>query len=376
MSEIFSQGKSICFPTDYNSIMERIGQFNPAQYGRSRNFVHGAVSYLSPYISRGVVSVKQIHDSVLASGYGSMAEKFLQELAWREYFQRVWQVKGENIFDDIRQPQRDVIHHQMIKSIEAATSGITAIDESILEFYRTGYMHNHVRMYLASITCNIGRAHWREPSRWMYYHLLDGDLASNSCSWQWVAGTFSSKKYYCNQVNINLHTRTQQHNTFLDVPAESLHHVQVPGTLRSTCALALKTNLPAKRAPFIDTRKPALIYNAYNLDPHWRKNEDVNRILLLEPSHFQKYPVSDKVIDFIISLSHNIPGCQLMIGEITDLVKCYEDVTHAGRMLVSKEHPAFAHYPGLRDERDWIYGNVSGYFNSFHAFWKQCKKLH
>ena len=50
-------------------------------------------------------------------------------------------------------------------------------------------MHNHLRMYTASITSVIAKAHWLNPSKWMYYHLLDGDLASNSCSWQWVAGS-------------------------------------------------------------------------------------------------------------------------------------------------------------------------------------------
>ncbi|MEO5685193.1 MAG: FAD-binding domain-containing protein [Chitinophagaceae bacterium] len=72
----------------------------------------------------------------------------------------------------------------MIKNIAGAKTGITAIDEQITLLYETGYMHNPVRMYLAGITCNIGKAHWLQPARWMYYHLLDGDLASNSLSWQ------------------------------------------------------------------------------------------------------------------------------------------------------------------------------------------------
>ena len=212
MNELFPrQEKSIAFPTNYNSILERVHQINPMEYGKSRNFVDGAVTYLSPYISRGVISVKKVQDSVLEKGYPKASiEKFLHELAWREYFQRVWQAKGETLFGDLKQSQSDVMHQQMIKAIAKAKTGITTIDKLILEFYKTGYMHNHVRMYVASITCNIGKAHWSVPAQWLYYHLLDSDLASNTCSWQWVAGSFSSKKYYCNQENINRYTHSHQ----------------------------------------------------------------------------------------------------------------------------------------------------------------------
>lgn len=374
MNELFtSREKSIAFPTDYNSIIERVNQINPVQYGKSRNFIDGAVTYLSPYISRGVISVKQVQDSVLEKGHhAATIEKFFQELAWREYFQRVWQAKRESLFEDIKQAQADVTHRQMTKAIVDAKIGITAIDNKILEFYETGYMHNHVRMYVASIACNISKAHWSAPAQWMYYHLLDGDLASNSCSWQWVAGTFSAKKYYCNQENINRYTHTNQIHTFLDRPVESLSNASVPEALISTDNLNLNTNLPNVPKSSIDVSKPTLIYNSYNLDPCWRKNEDVNRVLLLEPSHFQKFPVSEKVLEFIVNLSRNIPNCQLMIGEVSELKEYYKNSALGENGLASKEHPVFDYYPGIKDQRDWIYADVVGYFNSFFSFWKKC----
>ena len=374
MNDFFAlEEKDIAFPTDYNSILERINQINPIQYCKSRNFIDGAVTYLSPYISRGVISVKQVQDYVLAKGYSpATIEKFLQELAWREYFQRVWQVKGEALFEDLKQPHSDIVNRQMVAAIVGAKTGITAVDKLILDFYKTGYMHNHVRMYVASIACNIAKAHWSVPAQWMYYHLLDGDLASNTCSWQWVAGTFSSKKYYCNQENINRYTNTNQIHTFLDRPTETLNNMPVPDALNATVDLSLKTTLPNVPKPPIDANKPTLIYNSYNLDPHWRKNEDVNRILLLEPSHFQKFPVSEKVLEFIVNLSLNIPSCQLMIGEVSELKECYINSPLGKNGLISKEHPAFDYYPGIKDQRDWIYPEVVGYFNSFSSFWKKC----
>lgn len=362
----------IAFPTDYNSIIDRINKIDPVQYGKTRNFIDGAVTYLSPYISRGVISVKQVQDVVLAKGYlPAMIEKFNQELAWREYFQRVWQAKGDALFQDIKQPQADVLHHQMIKAIIDARTGISAIDRIIQEFYETGYLHNHLRMYLASIACTIGKAHWSAPAQWMYHFLLDGDLASNTCSWQWVAGSFSSKKYYCNQENINRYTYSQQRNTFLDTNTESLATSSTPEVLKLTLDLQLTTFLPNFPRPNIDTSKPTLIYNSYNLDPLWRNNEDVNRVLLLAPSHFQKFPVSEKVLEFIISLSKNIPHIKIMVSEISELSDSYKISAFGNNGLISKEHPAFAHYPGQKDERDWIYPEVKGYFNSYFSFWKK-----
>ena len=82
-------------------------------------------------------------------------------------------------------------------------------------------------MYLASITCNMAKSHWLVPSKWMYYHLLDGDIASNNCSWQWVSGAFSSKKYYCNQENINKYCFTKRTNSFLDKTYEDIVQMEV-----------------------------------------------------------------------------------------------------------------------------------------------------
>jgi deoxyribodipyrimidine photo-lyase len=377
MNELFTRDeKIVSFPADYSAIIERVNSVDPLRYGNTRNFIDGAVTYLSPYISRGVINIKQVQESVLSKGYprGAM-DKFLQELAWREYFQRVWQAKGDLLFQDLKQPQTDVLHHQMVQALVEATTGIDAIDKSIRELYNTGYLHNHVRMYVASIACNIGKAHWSAPAQWMYYHLLDGDLASNMCSWQWVAGTFSSKRYYCNQENINRFTNGHQHDTFLDLPVENLDKAPIPDILKSTNLLSLKTLLPDSKTPSVDTTKPTLIYNSYNLDPLWRKDEKVNRILLLEPSHFQKFPVSEKVIKFILNLSKNIPNIQLMIGEVSELEQLYVASEVRTKWLISKEHPAFSYYTGQRDARDWLYPEISGYYNSFFSYWKKCEKM-
>jgi deoxyribodipyrimidine photo-lyase len=369
--------ENIDFPTDYQSILNRIARINPVKYASTRNFIDGAVTYLSPYISRGIISVKQVMDAMLQRGYEPYKiEKFLQELAWREYFQRVWQHVGDGISSDIKQPQPEVLHHEMITAIENAATGIDAIDDAVKHLYKTGYMHNHVRMYTASMACNMGKAHWLQPSKWMYYHLLDGDIASNNCSWQWVAAAFASKKYYFDQKNVNKYCSTTQRNTFVDKSYEAIVDMPMPDILTATSNLLLETKLPSTELPPIDTTKPTLIYNSYNLDVLWRKDEDVNRVLLLEPSHFERYPISEKVLQFIIDLSKNIGGIKIYTGEIEDISNCYKDsVLGKENCIISKEHPAFTHYPGIKDSREWMFPEVTGYYNSFFSFWKKCEKL-
>ena len=169
---------------------------------------------------------------------------------------------------------------------------------------------------------------------------------------QTCALPISSKKYYCNQENINKYTHTHQVRTFLDKPYEALVNMPIPISLQQTHSLNLSTTLPRTQLPIIDTNLPTLIYNSYNLDPIWRKEENVNRVLLLEPSHFNKYPISEKVLAFIINLSKNIPQLQLYVGEIQDIQKIYDkNVSDQTIKIISKEHPIFNHYPGIKDEK-------------------------
>jgi deoxyribodipyrimidine photo-lyase len=207
--------KSIVFPTKIDEIRNLFSLINPVQYAKTRNFGSGAVTHLSPYISRGVVSTRQVYEYILTLGLsGHETGKLIQELAWRDYWQQVWVAKEDQIHTDLKNQQQPISNHQVPSAIINACTGIEAVDHAIRELYKTGYMHNHMRMYVASICCNIANSHWLAPAKWMYAHLLDGDLASNQLSWQWVAGVFSNKKYYANQENINTFFDSSQKNTF------------------------------------------------------------------------------------------------------------------------------------------------------------------
>jgi deoxyribodipyrimidine photo-lyase len=355
------------FPTDYISILERLSSVNPVAYCSNRNYIDGDVTFLSPYISRGVISTKDVLENFRNRGLSPTEnEKFLQELAWRDYWQRVWQEK--NIDEDLKNEQQNVEHGDMIRTVNSANAGISAIDTAIHQLYETGYMHNHLRMYVASICTNMARAQWKAPAQWMYYHLLDADWASNALSWQWVSGANSNKKYFANQENINRFCNSNDKHTFLDKSYDELARMEVPNVLKTTEKIELKTVLPEKKEVVIIPEKAIVLYTWHNMDPKWRNGDDFNRILILEPSHFEKYPISEKSLQFLIDLGQNISNLQIFIGEFSELQEKYPKQSY-----IFKEHPTNLHFQGTEDERDWM-SNVTGYFPSFFSFWKKVKK--
>jgi deoxyribodipyrimidine photo-lyase len=316
-----------------------------------------------------VISTKNVYDHLVSLGLPwQKTEKLIQELAWRDYWQQVWIAKGNLIMSDLKNRQTPVTNYEIPLAIINANTGIEVIDNAIQELYETGYMHNHMRMYVASICTNIAKSHWLSPAKWMYSHLFDGDLASNHLSWQWVAGTNSNKKYYANQDNINKFFQGSQKNTFLDIEYEQFGNLEIPDALLNTVPFDIETSLPKIKRPILHNDKTTLIYNYYNLDPFWHPEEDVQRVLLLENSFFKENPVSQHCLNFVFDLAKNIDGIEIFVGDFTELL----EQLNSDR-IIFKEHPTNRQYQGKEEPRDWLC-DVTGYFPSFFAFWKKCKK--
>jgi deoxyribodipyrimidine photo-lyase len=386
------------FTINYQEILEQIENIDPISYSRSRNFLNGKVTMLSPYLTHGVISLNQIKKSVLGKYKYSQVEKLIFELAWKEYFLRVWENKREEIWSDIKRPQ-DSTNELISKNILDAQTGIQSVDDQIKQLYEIGYMHNHARMWTASIATNIAKSHWLLPAKWLYYNLIDGDLASNTLSWQWVAGTFSSKKYFANQENINKYANTKQYGTFVDIPYESFDSVLVPEKLTELLNVELKTNLEEWVSNYLsllpkllkchpelvsgspttgnntpNTQENLIIFHPWMLDPTFGSGiENVEKILVLEPSHFEQYPMSQKRIEFILDLAQNIQSLKVYVGEVADLpLSDY-------KTILTRKYPATEHWKNIPNieirEPDYMFPTVSGYFGSFMGYWKMCEKF-
>lgn len=192
------------FPPTREAALARIAAVQPADYARSRNAVEGAVTQLSPYITHGFVSLPEVLAGVAAQHPLHVQHKFVFELGWRAYFRHVWHHLGPDILDSLHDgllPEHGYAT-EVPADVRQARTGVPVIDMAVRTLYATGYLHNHARMWLASYVVHLRKVHWRAGADWLVSHLLDGDLASNHLSWQWVAGTGSSKPYLFNADNV------------------------------------------------------------------------------------------------------------------------------------------------------------------------------
>jgi deoxyribodipyrimidine photo-lyase len=192
------------FPPARAAARARIEAVRPNDYARSRNAIEGAVTQLSPYITHGLITLPEVLAGVAAKHRLSVGHKLVFELGWREYFRHVWLHQGAHIFQSLHTgPLPDMAYAPALPiDIRQARTGVPAIDQAVQTLYATGTLHNHARMWLASYVVHVRKVHWRAGADWLYAHLLDGDLASNHLSWQWVAGTGSHKPYVFNAENV------------------------------------------------------------------------------------------------------------------------------------------------------------------------------
>lgn len=187
-------------------------RIDPEQYSKTRNYTDGDVTHLSPYLRYGVLSLAEVRRAALAMvERPHLANKLVNELGWRDYFQRVYEEIGDGVWDD-REPYKSGFHRDeylddLPEDIEAGETGLPCIDSFAEELHKTGYLHNHVRMWLAAYVVHWRRVKWQAGARWFLRHLLDGDPASNNLSWQWVASTFSHRPYFFNRQNLEKFTR-------------------------------------------------------------------------------------------------------------------------------------------------------------------------
>ena len=207
--------------------MDALSKVDPALYSKTRNFLDGAVTGLSPWITHGFLNVRESTRLLMEKYTLSFEDKLIFEFAWREFFKHAHGELGDAIFSDIRPSVWAGRYKQALPDdIREGRTGVKAIDEGIRLLYETGYLHNHIRMWIASYVVHLRKVHWKVGADWMYSHLLDGDLSSNHLSWQWVAGTFSHKPYVFNAGNVEKYARKWDcSGTVIDTTYEHLDEI-------------------------------------------------------------------------------------------------------------------------------------------------------
>lgn len=207
---------------DRESALARLSRFLPgagANYAQSRNTDFGPerrdnISCLSPWIRHRVIPEQEVITQTLARFSPSNAEKFIQEVFWRGYF-KGWLEQHPSVwthFCSELEHFSDALKHDpaLYRSYQAAINaetGIDCFDGWVRELAETNYLHNHARMWFASIWIFTLKLPWQLGASLFLQHLLDGDPASNTLSWRWVGGLHTKGKTYCARAD-NIHRFT------------------------------------------------------------------------------------------------------------------------------------------------------------------------
>ena len=192
---------SLHWPGGRQQALARLAASDAAAYARTRNHLDGAVTRLSPYFRHGCLTTREAIDQVQACQQPSSG-KLVSELAYRDYFRQVWYHFGDAIFDALEAPKVALGQQPLPDDVSQGCTGLVCMDEIVRSLLQQGYVHNHARMWFAAYLVHWLKVDWRQAAHWFASQLLDGDLASNHLSWQWVASTLSQKPYYFNRDNL------------------------------------------------------------------------------------------------------------------------------------------------------------------------------
>jgi deoxyribodipyrimidine photo-lyase len=210
--------------------LSRLAAFTPStgrHYAANRNTDEGpglrnGVSMLSPYTRMRMVTEEEILTATLSRYEFATAEKFIQEVFWRAYFKGFLEARPSiwtNYLMDLEAQPRSKLYEQAI----AGNMGIDCFDFWVSELRETGYLHNHARMWFASIWIFTLRLPWQLGADFMLQHLIDGDPASNTLSWRWGGGLHTKgKTYLARPDNIATYTNNRFNPSGLAIAAEPL----------------------------------------------------------------------------------------------------------------------------------------------------------
>lgn len=244
------------YPATLHAAHERVAAVDPTAYARSRNHIDGAVTRLSPYLTHGLLTLPEVYHAIHTRAPLEPQGKLVFEFGWREYHHHVWEHLGDRIHRSLHTGLMDDASYaaEVPEDVRHAATGIPAIDTAVRTLYLTGYLHNHARMWLASYLVHLRKVHWHAGASWMIAHLLDGDLASNHLSWQWVAGTGSTKPYLFNAENVARYAPEPWHSpgTVIDTSYEALDALA-----RSPKRVLARA--PSQRSAAATTTEPAVL---------------------------------------------------------------------------------------------------------------------
>lgn len=391
-----------CFQTEWLPSSDRLGQkiaaIDVLAYGKTRNYLQGAVTGLSPYITHGLVNLPALIAQLKQEKNLTLNDKLMFEFAWREFFSHVWSHLREGIFKPLKPGLQGISYSsELPDDIRTACTGVPVIDQSVRQLYATGYLHNHARMWLASYIVHLRKVDWRVGANWLYGHLLDGDLASNYLSWQWIASTFSRKPYLFNADNVAKFAPTDWHSygSCIDCSYENLEKIATSNIIVATASSRPEPTLEPEL--FADPRHipgfdlmglsecdaPLFLKNklsqaepsALYLQHPWMLAPsgiaEAYSVGIIHTLYHQRFPWSAKRWHFVISAMKDVTQ-EIFIGNLQDMIP-----VDASLPIMSQQtlHAGYAEYLETMDNvlhpPPRFFPNPRNLCTSFSQFWKK-----
>ena len=350
--------------------LDRFVERNLSDYSKLRNFDFGPykrsnVSCLSPYITHGVLNEVEIIKKSLAKYSFNKNEKFIQEVLWRTYW-KGWLELRPSVWSDyiislnsIREKYKEDINY--LKAIEGKTN-IECFDEWVKELKTHNYLHNHTRMWFASIWIFTLDLPWQLGAEFFLKHLYDGDAASNTLGWRWVAGIQTQGKHYlASEWNIKKFTNNKFQNIKLNEYA--------PPKMADKTYSIIKNDFIN---PTINKDKTLIIFeNSLSFEISNLKEFKFNKIILVVNSNeFRQVKLSDNVIKFKSELIND------QLERIESLsINC--EIVSVDKLKEIKSD-FYILYPCVGENLDFVMSNLSNYkfiYRELDQFsWQFCNK--
>ena len=353
--------------------LESFVENNLAEYSKLRNFDFGPdkrsnVSCLSPYITHGIVNEQEIIKKSLGKFSFSKNEKFIQEVLWRTYW-KGWLELRPNVWSDylteLIKIKENLKNNQNYKNAIEGKTKIDCFNQWVIELKENNYLHNHTRMWFASIWIFTLELPWQLGAEFFMQHLYDGDAASNTLGWRWVAGVQTQGKHYlASEWNIKKFTANRFNNIKLNENAppkvsEKTYSIikqdfSNPQNIEDKSLLIFDNNLAFEITDFQNYKfKKIYLISNENNNRSIKLSEKVVKFksLLIED---QKQRLKAKSIDYEV----------ISISEIKDIQNCYGLYPSVGENLdyLNLNNSKITFLYRKLDQYSWQYCN-KGFFN-------------
>jgi len=362
------------FETTRDGALKKLDNFIENEiinYNSKRNFDFGPkerknVSCLSPYITHRLITEYETVERVLKKRPYQKVEKYVQEIFWRVYW-KGWLELRPKVWTDFTEDLKNIKDDEKIQQAVNGKTQISCFNDWVNEIKEFNYLHNHTRMWFASIWIFTLKLPWQKGAEFFLKYLLDGDAASNTLSWRWVAGLQTKGKNYSAQSwNIEKFTNNKYKNIRL---------VENPIPLQDKREYKLTEIENFNNSEIV--RNLIFFENDLNLE-NYNLNNYQNIYCLLLENDKRKIKLDQKVLDFkriiiknhLKTLSKDIKFLENsqnlnILDEIKEIDVIYpsigENLSFIKRLNKTKD----IKFRFLKNEKDLFCWNFSnkGYFN-------------